>query len=324
MTAKLCGIILAFFLALPCFIPPLFGEGRLPIACSPDRPVVRPGESIMLRVWADASPPQSPILDWKATGGRVRGSGREVTWDFAGAPTGAYTATVNAAYAAGESDSCAVQVLVEPPETRGGITGWSLLLSGAKEQSGYGLYSYVLFGSRPTDATRERYLKTLEAYIALIESIKDLEASGLAKHRLNISYVPVAKLPALKDKPSAEWLLENYDYARARALLSALPGAYRSDGPYIISYLTPVRPTESITDHYLYQDLSTTAPRVIAGYAREFFNQAAQERYWDDRTARQLALQLQNTMYLMARALPDVAGATKDLIKIKSEIRWTD
>jgi hypothetical protein len=90
-----------------------------------------------------------------------------------------------------ETEKCFLQVLVEKPEGRG-ITGWALLLSGAKEKPDYGLYSYILFGSRPTDASRsERYLKTLEAYVSLAESIASLEASGIARHRLNITYLPV-------------------------------------------------------------------------------------------------------------------------------------
>jgi hypothetical protein len=324
MTTALRISCLFALLTMPCFVMPLSGKDLPTLACSPDRPVVPQGASIMLRVWTSADRPQDLTYDWEISGGKSRGSGAEITWDFNGLQPGTYTATVHVAYPTGETNSCAVQVLVEPTEAKGGVTGWSLLLSGTKEKSGYGLYSYILFGSRPTDATRERYLKTLEAYAALVESIVSLEASGVARHQLNITYLPVTKLPPPKDKPSTEWLLEHYDYARARALLSVLPGAYRSDGPYIVSRLNPIKASEPIVGKYLYQDLSTTAPRVIAGYAREFFNQAAQERYWEERTAQQLALKLQNTMYLMATALPVVAGAMTDIKKIKSEISWAD
>jgi hypothetical protein len=241
-----------------------------------------------------------------------------------GVQPGTHHATVSVIYSSGETEKCNVQILIELPQARGGITGSSFLASGGREEPGYGLYSYILFGSRPTDATRERYLKTLEAYVALVESIASLEAAGIAKHRLNITYVPVTKLPLMKNRPSPDWLVRNYNYASARAILSALPGAYRSDGPYIISHLKPISTTKQIKDKYLYQDLSIVMPKVVVGYAREFLNQAAQERYWEEKTAHQLALKLQNTLYLMARALPDITDAMKDMKNIKNVITWKD
>jgi hypothetical protein len=306
------------------FVGSSFSKDLRPISCSPDRPVVRPGEVITFRVWADPGQQETLTYEWEISTGKLRGTGSEASWDFTGVKPGSYSATAFTAYSTGETEKCTIQVLVEQPEARGGITGWSLLLSGTKEKSGYGLYSYILFGSRPTDATRERYLKTLEAYVSLVESIASLEASGIAKHRLNITYVPVIKIPPPKERPSPEWLLNNYNYAGARAILSALPGVYRSDGPYIVSQLKPINATQQIKDKYLYQDLSIIMPRVVFGYAREFLNQAAQERYWEESTTRQLALKLQNTMYLMARALPDVTEAMKKVKDIKSTITWKD
>jgi hypothetical protein len=40
------------------------------------------------------------------------------------------------------------------------------MILATKEQApvGYGLYSYLLLGSGPTDANRERYVKTIEAW----------------------------------------------------------------------------------------------------------------------------------------------------------------
>ena len=138
------------------FVGSSFGKDNLPISCSPDRPVVRRGEAIMLRVWADRGQQNTLTYEWEVSAGKVQGKGSDARWDFAGVQPGTYTATAFVAYPTGETEKCTVQILVEQPEAeaRGGITGWSLLLSGAREKSGYGLYSYILFGSRPTDATR--------------------------------------------------------------------------------------------------------------------------------------------------------------------------
>lgn len=307
-----------------CFIALSFGKETLPIACSPEKPVVLPGEKVKLRVWADSDENQTLTYDWEVGAGKVQGRGSEVIWDLMGAQPATYEATAYVAYPGGETQKCPLQVLVEKTEARGGITGWSLLLSGAKEKPNYGLYSYILFGSRPTDVTRERYLKTLEAYVSLAESIASLEASGIAHQRLNVTYVPVIKMPSQKDRPSAEWLLGNYDYGRARAILSIVQGSYRSEGPYIISYDKPLSTMKQLKEKYIDQDLTVVEPKVIYSYAREFFSQAAQERYWEDNTRRQLALKLQNTMYLMARALPPVKDAMKDLKDIKGIISWKE
>lgn len=295
-----------------------------PLPAGPERPVVQPGETVRLRVWAYSASQEPAAYDWEVKAGNVRGTGSEVIWDFGGVRPGTYAATAYVAYPSGETEKCSMQILVEHPEGRGGITGWSLLLTGDKEIAGYGLNSYILFGSRPTEATRERYLKTLEAYVVLQESIASLEASGIARHQLNITYVPVTKKLPAQDRPTPATLLEHYDYARARAILSLLPGPYRTEGPYIISYLKPLSRMDQLQGKYLYQDLSIKEPKVIIGYAREFLNQAAQERFWEERAAKNLALNLQNTLFLLSRASTGVKDATKELKEIKDAIKWVE
>jgi hypothetical protein len=215
----------------------------------------------------------------------------------------------------GKEAQCSLSVLVAPTETKGVETGWSLLRSGRKEETGYGLYSYVLFASQPTKETRERFLKVLEAYVALAESVQSLERAGIPRRELNITYVPVMKL-APKDRPTPEWLLENYDFARARAILRLFPGDYR-DGPYIISVLGPLGP-DQFSGNYLYQNLSAVPPRIVLDWAKVFMNQAAKVRFWDPRTAEQLVLHLRTVVAQLAIGLPMLRSAMKELIEWKS------
>src|SRR5439155_10381933 len=56
-------------------------------------------------------------------------------------------------------------------------TGRSFLVGEQAEEKGYGLYSYLLFGSPPSDATRARYLRAIEAYLEKIPSVTSLEKS---------------------------------------------------------------------------------------------------------------------------------------------------
>ena len=160
------------------------GEGidAAPLTCSPDRPTVLPGERVTLGAWAFPSKPESLKYTWSINAGKLTGSGAEVTWDFAGVEPGTYEATVAVTLPDGKEARCSLSMLVIPKETKGVETGWSLLRSGRREEPGYGLYSYLLFGSRPSAETRERYLKALEAYVTLAESVQSLERAGPERH----------------------------------------------------------------------------------------------------------------------------------------------
>jgi hypothetical protein len=313
-----CLVIIAVFLTLPTFgieRSPQKEEGTPAslIVCSPDRPTAFPDEVVTLRAWANLPERETLTYDWKVTGGTIDGTGPEVTWNFSGVQPGIYRATVYVTYPSGEVATYSAQVLVQERAARGKSTGWSFLPQGNREEPGYGLYSYILFGSRPAAAHRERYIKVIESYVQVIEYITSLERAGIAPHQLNVTYLPITKIPREK-RPTPGWLLEHYDYARARAILSALPGDYRTDGPYIVSSLKPLSRVSRISGEYLYQDLSMVPPHIVALYAKEFFNQAAQERFWEQRRARQLALNLRTTLGNLAQGFPEVRKAMNELI----------
>ena len=317
LATVVCLIALAAWLSTPAF-----GDEGMVVACNPDKPAVYLGETVVLRAWAATEPPEKLSYDWEASVGKLAGAGREVMWDLSGLEAGTYEATVHVARPSGETEKCSLKVLAQKGGRKGDATGWSLLISGRKEKPGYGLYSYILFGSRPTDLNRERYLKALAAYVSLVESIIDLQEAGMQPHQLNITYLPVTKMPPqTRKRPSPEWLLSNYDFALARKILSAMPGGYRSQGPYIISHAAPLSNVSQFPDWCLEQDLSAVMPRVVFGYAQAFFNQAAQVRYWEENTTKTLALRLQNTLYITANAMSDVPVAMK---KVRSMISLVD
>ena len=106
---------------------------------------------------------------------------------------------------------------------------------------------------------------------------------------------------------SAEWILEKYDYARARTILRLLPGTHR-DGPYIVSALRPLAAPTPLGP-VLFQDLSRVPPHLVSAWVKEFLNQAAQERFWEERTGQQLAHRLRLTIGVLAEGLPEVRKA---------------
>lgn len=199
---------------------------------------------------------------------------------------------------------------------RGGLeSGAAYLLTGREEAKGYGLYSYLLFATRPTEHNRERYLAAIETYLKAVPAILALEAAGIAAHRLNATFLPLTSLTSRPaGEPSADWLLAHYDYARARAILAALPGEYLGGGPYVVSALAPLGGISTIAGHYLHQDLSSVPSRIVRLWAREFFSQAAQERFWEERTGRQLALRMRTTVAALAEAYPGIKSEVQSLI----------
>jgi hypothetical protein len=283
-------------------------KSSFPVACSVDRPVVEEGGSVVLRAWARPQKDEAPDYVWTTEIGKIGGAGQQARWDFAGVTPSStpVEATVRVTTAAGVTATCSVQVFVErksQPIARGQETGRSFLVKGKKEEARYGLYSYLLLGAPPTISNRERYVKTIDAFLGGVVEISALE-DYIQRSKLNITYLPVVDAP--RSKPSADWVLEHYDYARARALLSLLPGSLR-EGPYFVSVLTPLD-SGAAPKQYLFQDLSAVPANadLISWWVREFLNQAAQERFWEPRTGDRLVIKLRTTIAALAIGLPDV------------------
>jgi hypothetical protein len=270
-------------------------------SCTPEKPVAGDRESIHVRLWT-ASETSTSQFTWTATAGRIEGQGVEAVWDLSGAPAGYATATVHYRGPSGLA-SCSLQVVVEasageraPVRDR----GHDLLVRNTREAPGYGLYSYVLFAAAPDDSSRPRYLQLLQAVLAQAPSIQDLRVYYDAA-QLNVTYIPVTS--GGQPPVSAQWLLDNYDYAHARVLLHALPGTF-TRGPYLVSSHQPLG--KATSGPYLVQDLSSVPPHLVTLWTSEFLNQAAQEHFWEQSTGAMLALRLRTAIGIMAEGLPDV------------------
>jgi hypothetical protein len=132
-----------------------------------------------------------------------------------------------------------------------------LLVRGEDLAAGYGLYTFLLFESRPTLDAEPKYVAALVAYLQRLEDVAEVERY-FRRSSLNVTYVPVVtKIIPSTDEQGARLILRNYDYARALALLSEFRSRSTQDrGPYLLSYHLPK------TD-CLFQDMSTVPPHVI-------------------------------------------------------------
>jgi hypothetical protein len=308
---------------------------HLNISCAPERPVVHPGETVAVESWVTdaAGRPltQTPHFTWLVSSGRVSGTDTAI-WildnpklDSHGVSRETAKVTVQDRHGQGE---CQVQVFVakrpdiQPaPDRSTRMSGRALLLPASSEPKGYGLYSYLLFDTPPKDdLERERYLKALESYLLVLQSIEELERHR-RRSELNITLIPVKRNVEFPDDLSgpkqasqaAEQVLAAYDYARASALLADLGKQMVQSGPFLVS----LRPTESDPGTlFLLFDMSRVTPKLVWDWVKAFCSLAAQERSWSEIELKRLALNTRNVIAVAAKTTPEVLGSLQQWIQI--------
>jgi hypothetical protein len=124
----------------------------------------------------------------------------------------------------------------------------------------------------------------------------------------------------VSNTPDVDWVVANYDYARAEVLLSKLPGGLLTDGPYVISVLRPLSSVGPDSFRFLYQDLSTVPTTLIIPWLKEFMVQASQDRFWEEPKMSEFVLSLRDGIERIALALPDVKEAASEWKSLLSTV----
>jgi hypothetical protein len=291
----------------------------LTVVCSADVPIVEARQEATASVLTDFSPAASLRYEWKASGGSLsRTSESAVQWSPNGAPSGPYTLSVTVTAPDGSSASCSVVVLAGRETRGGGGRGQTrelrsaMLLPGKNEAENFGLYSYMLLGSKPNAGNRERYVTFLKAFTDTVASYDRL-SEQLTPPQLNIAYLPVRDDAPANFKVE-EWLLDHYDYDRAKRLLESIPGVHTGDGPYIISSDHPLTGAGHPPERYLFEDLTTAPVTVVKFWVDQFRIQTAQER-WDHATLSGVALRIRTSLEIAAVAYPEIRSSIASLLK---------
>ena len=288
------------------------------LSCLTDRPMIVAGENARLLAVAttqDGKPLAQPVsFEWEVKDGILKGSGSNVTWNLSGVGIEAsqsgkkVTATVKARLQGQADLSCSVEVFISKKlgDTRGGlIAGRRYLLLEQAEDPGYGLYSYLLLSSRPqNEKQRDHYLKTLEAYVQVLNSLKDLGVH-VRREQLNATYIPLTKVPeGNEDAPDfAKRVLDVYDFARARVLLNKFENKY-DQGPYLISVISPLTQVSKTVSAYGLQDFAGVDSELAASGVKNFEYLVAQQRTWTEQSIQLLPFMVRSLIASAGRMIP--------------------
>lgn len=176
------------------------------------------------------------------------------------------------------------------------------LWTGEAEAGGYGLYSYLLFGSSSGSGYARRLVAAC-AYLSGFEAAEDATIRELSPSGINIFYAPLRSSSYRRDPlttQQAEWLVVNYDYARARALLNRI--GEEGDDIFLVTYLEPLSAIDAPqADRLLVQHLSLVPTELIELWIEEFRRQVRSAAYWDQLTFRQALLRVRSALPHIAR-----------------------
>jgi hypothetical protein len=172
------------------------------------------------------------------------------------------------------------------------------------EPIGYGLYSYLLFGSN-SEAGKQRRYAASRAYCKNIPPLQEAIREGYATINLNLFIVPTKDVQINEEYCHDSEKLVNiyYDYTRAKKILYNI--GIKGDGIYLVACSGALLTHGKCDPHKtLVVELGTVKERLIELCVLEFRSQTRKQKYWNDMTLRSLLLSLR-------LKLPDVAEFIK-------------
>lgn len=329
---------LLMLMAFSCWAPSLAAEevniqdrgALLQVGCAPDKPVAHSGESVTLKAWvtdlSGNAVEQALDYSWSVSAGQVSGDS-VATWsigpDTISSPNMKATAKLVVRNKSHEEATCELMVYVVKPaeplnksDRSGRLKRRVFLLRGEDAPAGYGLYSYLLFSTRPkNDEERQRYLKAIESYLLILEPLEEIEHHS-RRSQINIMLLPLEREVRLPDNLSdpkqvteaAKLVLAAYDYRTAQDLLAEFDQEDVSSGPLLFATLSanPDKKTSRLRF-----DMSHVEPKLIWDWVKEFLILTTQESSWNKITLTKLCLSARNFLAVAAKETPEVVSSLK-------------
>jgi hypothetical protein len=167
----------------------------------------------------------------------------------------------------------------------------TLLSRSGVEPSGYGLYSYLLFGSS-SEAGRSKRYATSRAYCKNFPELRDALDLSIQPINLSVFFVPTKDLtPRDTYCRDAETLVDNYyDYARAQKLL--YDAGLEGDGIFLVACSKPIVKDGCDPKTMLVMDLTTVTEKLAELSVLEFRGLARKPETWNEISLRKLAYEL--------------------------------
>jgi hypothetical protein len=243
------------------------------------------------------------------------GTGATVRWILADAGLGRFTAQASVMRGQRVVGSCSADVALTPPrnDLGGLLPAGVFLATGAREEQGYGAYTYLLLGAPAADAAhRARHRAAIARYLQVAQDIASYDA-GVSRARLNVNYLPVdIPLKWSRDMSLADSVLVHYQYATAQTLLSSLDGSHLG-GPYLITVPSPLSTTTPVQGKIIVHDLSRiTSDALVPVWVDQFLAQSTQLQWSDTGAWTQFPLRLRTAIGAVALGIPQVKAAMKD------------
>jgi len=108
-----------------------------------------------------------------------------------------------------------------------------ILISGQDPVPGYGAYGYIVFTKRPMDLHSSNEYALCKAYVAGFEP-----TSSFITSTKKVNMMPTFWLLSSETHMSCEYLVNNYDYAKAKLISSAI-NKLDSTGPIFVAWSSP-------------------------------------------------------------------------------------
>jgi hypothetical protein len=285
------------------------------VACAPSRPALSPSDTVTLRLFADPPIDRRGTVSWRVTAGRLLGTGPTVRWVLRDAGVGRYTAEARVLRGGRVVGGCSAEVVLTPPrDDLGGLlpAGVFLVSGGAREDPGYGAYTYLLIGAPPVDTARAaRYRAAIVRFLQVAPDIASYDVR-VPRARLNVNYLPVDVPLEWRRTPSlADSVLAHYQYATALTLLSSLDGSYQG-GPYLVTVPAPLSTTKPDTSRLIVHNLGTIPSDLVAAWVDTYVAQAVQQRWSEPGAWERFPLVLRTAIGSVALGIPPVKAAMKD------------